>query len=324
MTDTAAPVIPTTPVTPAEPAKKEWGSSFKQDPATNQVPTGTSVAPDAGTKPVEIKPDAATGERKFKVKVDGQELEVTEQELISGFALNKTATQKMQEAASVRKQAENFIELLRKDPMKVLNNPSLGVDVKKFAEEYLIQMYQDEMDPVTAENRKLKAQLEEIEANKKQKELEEQELRNAEETQHWMNHYVQDIDGAIASSPTLPRNNKAVYERVLHYMILGHQDSYIQRNGRAASAADVLPLVEKEFREMTTSLYKDATPEQLMNILGEDIAKKIRKHDISRLTNNIPEPKSKPKFTSPSKPEKPKGLQDFREALKEKDKNRTR
>lgn len=331
---TPAPEAPAT--TTAAPAKKEWGHSLKnagpsvdskvQGSSTpkTQVEAGTDITPDKGTKPVEIKPDAETGERKFKVKVDGKEMEVTEQELISGYALNKTATQKMQEASATRKQAEQFIELLRKDPIKVLTNPNLGIDAKKFAEEFLIQQYQDELDPTAAENRRMKAQLEEIENVKKEQEAAEQERKLAEETQHWMNHYVQDIDTAIANSVSLPKNNKAVYERVLHYMMLGHQDAYISRNGRAATASDVLPLVENEFREMTKSLYKDSTAEQLLEYFGDEIAGKLRKADVARLKNPIPESKPKPKFVPNKKAEKPKGLQDFREILKQKDKDRGR
>ena len=339
----STPATPTTTETSA-PAKKEWGHSVKDNPksmdakvqgtatdpqfvapnkkSTKEVKEGTEITPDAGSKPVEVKPDAQTGERKFKVKVDGKEMEVTEQELISGYALNKTSTQKMQEAAATKKQVEAFFELLKTNPKKVLTDPNLGIDMKTLAEEYLIQQYQDELDPKSAENRRLKEQLEAIESEKKAaKELEERQAIEAE-TQRWMDHYVKDIDGAISASTTLPKNNKAVYERVLHYMLLGNSPDYIARNGRGAEAKDVLPLVEKEFREMTTSLYKDATPEQLLEYFGEDIAKKIRKHDVSRLKNPIPEGKPKQKFVPNRKEEKPKGMQDFREALKAKDREK--
>ena len=300
------------------PAKPAWGDFNKPVEASSIKSEATKI--DTNTKPVEVKPDVNTGERKFKVKVDGQELEVTEKELVSGYSLNKAATQKMQEAAATRKQAEQFIELLRTNPMKVLSNPNLGIDAKKFAEEYLLQVYEDQIDPKSAENRKLKAQLEEIENAKKEREESERQAKVEQETQHWMNHYVQDIDGAIANSTSLPKNNKAVYERVLHYMLLGHQEAYIQRNGRAATAKDVLPLVENEFKEMTKSLYKDASAEQLMEYFGDEIAGKLRKADVARLKNPIQAPKTTPKtkFTKDTK-QKPMGLYDFREALKEMD-----
>ena len=317
MTD--APITSTTP-TPAttQAPNNQTVSAGKTDTSSKQTAAkAETVTPDAGTKPVEVKPDAQTGERKFKVKVDGKEIEVTEQELISGYSLNKTSTQRMQEAAAVKKQAETFIKMLRENPMKVLQNPNLGVDARKFAEEYLIQAYQDEIDPKSAENRRLKEQLAEIEAQRKAIEAEEAQRKIDEETQYWMQEYVKDIDGAIASSKTLPQNNKAVYERVLHYIMLGTSPDYVQRNGRAATAKDVLPLVENEFKEMTKSLYKDATPEQLMEFFGEDISKKIRKYDVERIKN--PVVTTKPKYKNVVKNEKPKGLMDFKELLKQKD-----
>jgi hypothetical protein len=290
-------------------------------PVTTAAVQQTSVTPDVGSKPIEVKADTTTGDRKFKVKVDGIEQEVSEKDLISCYSTNAHATKKSQEAAAIRKQAEQFIELLQTNPLKVLQNPVLGVDLKKMSEDFLLQQYQDEIDPKGAENRRMKEQLEEIAAEKQTQREAEEQRRLAANTQKWMDHYVRDIDSAISSSKTLPQNNEAVYDRVIHYLQLGCTDEYIARNGRSASAAEVLPLVEEEFKKQTKSLYSGLSPEQLLEYFGEEIASKIRKADVARIKNPIPQSKFNVKHSAPKKHEKPKGLQDFREALEERDRN---
>ena len=91
----------------------------------------------------EIAPEG--GERMFKVKINGEDIEVSEEELKAGYQTRKASDEKFREAAMSKKQAEEFINLLRTNPRKVLSNPNLGIDVRKFAEEYLVEQMEDEM-----------------------------------------------------------------------------------------------------------------------------------------------------------------------------------
>jgi len=54
-------------------------------------------------------------------------MEVSENELLSGYQRAKAAQKRFDEAAKMRKQNEQFINLLKKDPVKVLSHPILGM-----------------------------------------------------------------------------------------------------------------------------------------------------------------------------------------------------
>lgn len=95
--------------------------------------------------------------RKFKLKVDGQEVEVDEEELKRGYAHQKAANKRFQEGVKAKKQAEEFIKMLKDDPLKVLSHPDIGHDVRRLAEEYLTAQLEEEMlDPKEKELRQLK------------------------------------------------------------------------------------------------------------------------------------------------------------------------
>ena len=56
--------------------------------------------------------------KKWKVKVDGSELEVDEQELLRGYSHQRAANKLLQEGRAAKKQAEEFLALM-KDPEQV-------------------------------------------------------------------------------------------------------------------------------------------------------------------------------------------------------------
>ena len=78
--------------------------------ATNQ--TNANGIP--GSVPGETQ--AQTQARLYKVTVDGQEMEVDEDELRRGYAHNKAAAKRMEEAAFTRKEAEQVIRLFKDNP----------------------------------------------------------------------------------------------------------------------------------------------------------------------------------------------------------------
>src|SRR5439155_16062490 len=75
--------------------------------------------------------------RKLKLKVDGREEELPEEEVVKWAQMGRAAQKRFQEASEKRKQAEDFIRMLKEDPISVLSNPAIGVDFRKLAEEYL-------------------------------------------------------------------------------------------------------------------------------------------------------------------------------------------
>lgn len=251
-------------------------------------PKDAPVVPDKGTKPVETKPDAQTGERKFKVMFNGKQIEVSENELISGWSHGRIADQKLQEAAAIKKKAEHFFKALKKNPAKVLNDPFIGGDAKKFAVEYLAQQIQDDQDPKSAQLRAAQEELEQFKREKADRDEQSRQVAEQQATQALSQQYARDIDAGFDNYPNLPKTPKA-YDRVIYYLQLAGQKAAHEgrRLDTATVVPQIMPLVERDFKEMTRELYANATPEQLLEYFGEPIAKKLRQGDLQRLKNPI-------------------------------------
>jgi hypothetical protein len=265
---------------------------------------GEPIKPDAGTTPVE-QPSDGSGVKKYKVKVNGEEMEVTEEELIKGYQIRKAADEKFREASMLRKQAEEFISLLKKDPIKVLTHPSLGVDFKKLAEEYLYQQLEEElMDPKDRELKKYKAMIEEMERQKQEQERAQQETMIEQLKAEYSQNYVKDITEALQSSG-LPKNEFTV-KRIAYYMYEG------LRRGYNLSAKQVAPLVKEDYIKEQRALYSSLDGDLLVQLLGDDLVNKIRKYDVDKLkAKKTPTtPKDQPTGRSDSKPKEKKKTYD--------------
>lgn len=253
------------------------GSVDSSAPAESSSPEASNT-PQQEAKPSQpITPEMAEKlAKKYKVKVDNEELEVDEDELVRGYQMRKASDKRFQEGLAARKQAEEFVRLLKTDPKKVLAHPSIGLDLKKFAEDFLVEQMQEElMDPKDRELRDYKqklAKFEEEERLKKQKA--EEEAKDAVKKKYQEDYNKQIIDALETSG--LPKTEYTV-ERMIYYM---HK---ALKNGYELDAKDVTELVKRDYIEDSKALYSGLDAEALEKIMGADIAKKLRKHDIDKL-----------------------------------------
>lgn len=250
-------------------------SSGNTAPKTNGIPT--EVAPGTSTKEG-ISQAAEAVAQKYKVKVDGAEMEVDLQELLTGYQTRKSSDKAFREASMLRKQSEEFIHLLKTNPAKVLTDPRIGHDMRKLAEEYLAAQLEDEMmDPKDRELRDAKKQLQEIEEEKKRKAAEEEESRKTELRQKYAADYQSQILNALDKSG-LPKSELTV-KRMAYYLQQG------LKRGYSLEAMDVVDLVRQDYISEQKALFGGLDGDALLSILGSDVADKIRKHDIAKLKN---------------------------------------
>jgi len=253
--------------------------------APSSAPAEASAQEASNTPKQEAKPSQAiTPEmaeklaKKYKVKVDNEELEVDEDELVRGYQMRKASDKRFQEGLAARKQAEEFVRLLKTDPKKVLAHPSIGLDLKQFAEDFLLEQMQDEMmDPKDKELREYKKKLSQYEEQEKlKKQKADEEAKDAVKKKYQDDYNKQIIDALETSG--LPKTEYTV-ERMIYYM---HK---ALKNGYELDAKDVTELVKRDYIEDSKALYSGLDAEALEKIMGADIAKKLRKHDIDKLKN---------------------------------------
>lgn len=261
--------------TESEQQEGEQASSSSSESATPQ-----EAASSAEKKIESLK-------RKLKLKVDGKEFEEefdlgNEAELIKHLQLSKVSQKRMQEAAEYQKRLSKYeedmsavIEMLKKDPERVLSDPSVGVDTVKLAEKILQrQLEEAEKSPEQKEREKIQRELEkakkELEAEREAKRsaemarIEEQEAKNLDE----------EITEALESSG-LPKKPYYV-KRIADYLLLGLQ------KGKRVTAKDVISLVKQEALNDIRELASAAPDEGLEELFGKDFFDRIRKRNMKR------------------------------------------
>ena len=281
-------------------AQEEAAPSADEDSVLAAANAAKEKRQEEQPKQVEKKPEQPKPQppKKFKIKVDGSEEELDEDTIVKLAQLGRASNKRFQEAAQVRKQAEEFINLLKQDPRKVLTNPAIGVDPYKLAEDWLIEkLEQEKLSPEQQKIREYEQKLRSYEEEKRQQE----EQRKAQEQEKLLAHYSQEyeknIQDALASSG-LPRTAKTV-SRMAEYMSLA------LKNGIDLEPKNVVELVRQDYMKEIADLIGQTDGDALLQILGDNVANKIRKTDLARLKSPQQQPKPQPKMDGQEQPRDP-------------------
>jgi len=237
--------------------------------ATPQTPTPVGQAPQgAAPQGGNTVSDAAKEVmKKYKVKVDGQDMEVDEQELLRGYGHQKAANKKLQEGVAARKQAEMFISML-KDPNKFWEvAKKMGHDDRKMAEELLAGHLKKElMDPKDRELEEARAKLRNYEElEKKQKEAEKNKIHE-EMKKKYLADYNDQFVGALKET-NLPATKESV-ARMAQYI------SRSAKIGYELSPQEAAKMVKEDIQKMQMSILSQADGDTLLSLLGDDVIAK--------------------------------------------------
>ncbi len=223
---------------------------------------------------------AKSSKKKYKIKVDKNEEEVefdpsNEEDVKKHLQKSRAADKRFQEAADVRKAAMEFLDQLRSNPRKVLSDPNIGVDLKKFAEEILNEEIKEmEKSPEQREREKLQTELERLkkEAADRTEEAKKSEFARlqSEQERELTSEIVSALD--VGGIPNHPRTVKAMAEM----MIIALQ------NGIDLKPSDVAPIIKNnnmtEFKEMIQALSDD----QLEDFMGKEILGRLSKKRVAK------------------------------------------
>jgi hypothetical protein len=223
-------------------------------------------------------PGAAPGEtvsetmkRMYKVTVDGQDMEVDEDELRRGYAHNKAASKRMEEASMTRKEAEQVLRIFKENPKEAFK--MLGSDARKFAEQIIndelseallspqereLRDYKSKVDKYESESRNAKEQYE-------REQLESSIAQQAESIQA-------DIIGSLESSG-LPKTERTV-SRMVYYMQAALQAGF------NVTPKDVVDQVRADYKADLNSMLGGLPEDALEAFLGADVVKRIAKSTV--------------------------------------------
>lgn len=241
-----------------------------------------AAAPVAESAPV---PDAASAEapeaahkaetpaeKRYRLKVNGQEREFSEAEVIRRAQMAEAAQEKFQKAAHLEKLESAIQQGDRRAIQKLLGDDRFH----NFAVEYLSErLEEEEMSPKERELRGRERQLQEYE----EKMRAEQEQRQAQAMKQMEDHYAQKFDqefSAAMKAQKLPPTPKAV----------ARMAELMKQNlemGLDLPATSIAQLVKEELTTTVKSIMDGLDDESLASLLGEQVEAKLLKRSREKL-----------------------------------------
>ena len=220
----------------------------------------------------------------FEVKINGQVIKMTREEVLANASLGAGAQSKFQEAANLRKEVETVFQALQSNPLETLKHlgislgdkltldqlSSIGIDIDSQVDKY-VEKKLAEFDKSPEQKALESKQKAEEEKEKKIKELEDK-LREREESEALIQAETEiqnEIIGALKTSTELEATPYVV-KRMATAMQLGY------------SAVDAAKLIEKEYMQEWESRLAKMNESQLMKLIGKDKMEDMRKKRLDK------------------------------------------
>lgn len=279
-------------VSPSTEASASSESSELESSQAVEGLEGAAAEGEAQESAVEAKKEAARI-RKLKLKVDGQELEEelpfelddnpeAVEYMTRQLQLSKAAQKRMAESSQLQKEVKYFLEELRKNPKKVLADPSIGIDVKQLAAQIIEEEIANaQKSPEQLEKERLENELKALqeEREREREEAREKEFARLQEIEY--ERYDTLISKAIETSD-LPKSPYVV-KKIADYMLLGLNE------GIDVSPEDVLPLVRDEIQNDLRDMFAVMPDEVIEKIVGKDVFNRVRKKNVAK-AKSAPQP----------------------------------
>lgn len=280
-------------------------------PVTTAPAAADSTAnADPNAKPVDAAPKKI---KSLKIKVDNQEydealpfeIDESNKEQVEymkrHLQMSKAASKRMQEASLTKKQAQDFVQMLQEDPMRVFSDPRIMGEEKfrALAEKYLTKKIQEQS--LTPEQRKrieMEEKLRGYEEGEKNQKAEAEQKQIQQLEQHYAQEYQKTIVTALQSS-NLPKNPFTV-KRMAELM------SKNIKHGLELEPNQLAQLVKEDYQKELVSLIGGSDPDQIISMFGEEMTNKIRKADLAKLKASQSTPGQPKKATGQSSAAAPK------------------
>lgn len=234
---------------------------------TTKTTSPTEKAPDSGAatpveEPKKDEPGSVSPPKRFKVKLDGNEMEVDEEDLVKGYQIEQVSRKRLSDAAQLAKEAQDILQTIDKDPKGAILHRLAKIHGSK---EAAIKAYRDmaveaikEMaaeEEMTEEDRRgvrMRLELEEREARVRMEEETVQKRRIDEAAAGLQAQIEQDL-GASLQKAGLPTDDPIIQAQALEYWMFAEQ------NGLSLTWDQIAREVTKSRRRLGEELAKSFT-----------------------------------------------------------------
>lgn len=275
-------------------------------PEVSSTPSTSEAAPTPETSIQEnqTSQEQVQEARKFKLKAQGREMELSEEDLLKHASMGLSAQEKWQEAAQLRKANEAFLRQLQSDPLSVLQNPALGLDIKQIAMDLIRRDLEEGMlSPEEKRQRDMEQELEGYRSKGKAEQERVQREQQAQADQQWAESTKASVvDGLKATG--LPYT-QFTWNSTLQYMAAAIDAGYDD-----VSPEQVMHLVKRDYQQAFESFYQ-LPPDQLLQHLGQQNIDKIQQAVISKAKGTGFQSPKAPASESAGKPQQSMRYEDF-------------
>lgn len=251
-------------------------------------PMDAKAPPPAASAKAEAPKPTAAEIRKLKVKLDGADIDMSEEDVIKLAQKGGSAEKRFLEAANLKKQVEQVLDLLKTNPAEAMKR--LGQDPRKFSEEFLVEALKREAE--SPEQKRIRETEEKLKNYEKQETVREatakkqaeeaaasaKQKANAEKEAQIIAKFDSIFTEALSKSG-LPKNARTVARMAeLQRVNLRSKGGYT-----AEQLAEVVRQdYDSEFKTRTDDLNGDQIIE-LLSRVNPDLLKKITKAQIAKL-----------------------------------------
>lgn len=228
----------------------------------------------------------ALGKKRVPLKVNGRDMEYevdldNDAELAKYLQKAMAADEKFQEAASIRKQMQAFVEALKSNPLAILSHPELGINVKELAEMVINQELEDlQKTPEQKRLEQLEKELRDREDRLKAVEEAKREAELARLEEQAFQELDRDIDEALKTT-NLPKS-AYVMKRIADALINANELGYTD-----ATVKDIMPFVEQSMEQELQEMFGRMPEEVIERLMGQNLDR-VRKAKIAKAKKVAP------------------------------------
>jgi len=285
-------------VAPQESATTPKAAAPKQEPTKAEVKRKL--------KELELKIDGRTVKEALPFEVDADNKEMVDY-LTRQLQFAKGFHNRANYAKTLENEITEFFSNLKSDPLSVLADPNLGLDVKEIVQAYAKREIENsKKTPEQIKAEQLEKELEKVrkEREREKAELEKQRIEMAEQKAYA--EYEQGIINAIESSTDLPKSPYVV-RKFADYMLSALE------MGVKVTPEEVAPLVKREIHNDIKQMFEASPDEVVESFFGKDRLNKLRKKNVEKALSTPTAPLKQVKDVGKPKEEEPKQKLTYRD-----------
>lgn len=282
MSDQSSAPVEQSPEISEEVVQHSEDSSEQQgeaSPSDQQLQDVVEDAIASGASEKEVKNLIKEFQLKVNGKVVNKRIDLSDENALKNeLQLSAAARQAMQEASNLKKLYEKEVYRLKQNPWEVLQE--LGMDPDELAE-LRIQQRIEEMKKSPEQLERERIQLELQEAREEARRLkEERESEQFEKLKEQAAVQIEsEIEQALDAHKTLPKSRHIV-KRIADSMLWAMNNGY-----ENVTAEDVMPLVEKEWRDEMSRLMDDSPEDMLEQLIGQRNIERMRAKRLNSMNS---------------------------------------